>query len=122
MNINGLIYQFKNEEALRFQQKIGKREDKAYVTADVEQFKKDLHNGKTIKQSAIDNKKPIGTAYRHVPDELKANRDKELARDLIIKRLKGEISTSFPKIGLLCGYSRSAARVMANKIKKELCL
>ena len=30
MNINGLIYQFKNEEALRFQQKIGKREEKAY--------------------------------------------------------------------------------------------
>tara|TARA_R110002020_G_scaffold248376_1_gene462365 strand:- start:3983 stop:4351 length:369 start_codon:yes stop_codon:yes gene_type:complete len=122
MNINGLIYQFKNEEALRFQQKIGKREEKAYDVKDVEQFKEDLHNGKTIKQAAIDNKMPIGTAYRYVPDELKANRDKEQARDLIIKRLKGEISISFPKIGLLCGYSRSAARVMANKIKKELCL
>jgi hypothetical protein len=121
MNIQGLISQFRNEDSLRYGSS-KKKEDKKYSIPDIEQFKLDMIAGATIKQSAINNNIPMGSAYRYVPDQLKKVRNKTLAAELATKKLNGTIKLSFVEIGKLCGYRRDAVREIFIKLEKQLVL
>ena len=120
MNIKGLVSQFKNENELRYGRE--KKKDKNYSAPDVDQFKLDMLAGATIKEAAKKNNIPAGSAYRYVPEETKRVKNKKLAIELATKKITGEITLSYRSISELCGYGRTAVRVMTNKIKEELCL
>ncbi len=111
MNIDGLLYQFKNEEALRAGD-VTPRPEKDYSKPDIEQFKKDMIAGAKIAEAAKKNNIPTGSCYRYVPDECKKVKDKELALKLMTKKTSGKIKLTYKAITKLCGYKETYLRAL----------
>ena len=118
MELGALLYQFKNESALRFatnKEHQGGRRKSDYSDADVECFKYDVLNGMRIIDAAKEHGIPLSTARGLLP-KVNKPKDRELAVELLNKRLMGVIDYSYRKIARKSGYSHAGI----TRIKREL--
>lgn len=113
-----MLYQFRNENALRFGRKEGKRKEKSYTNKDVDNFIKDVKNGMPASDAAKLHGIPQGTAHGLKPDELKKKRNKPLAIDLLKKKESGVIDISYAAICRLSNYEKTAVKAFKVKIQE----
>lgn len=115
MMIQGLVNQFKNEHQLRHGRV--ERSAKTYNEVNVERFIKAVNSGVTIVKAASDEGIPIGSAFKHVPENLKKKRNKPKALELAKQRANGLIDMTTTEIAKRTHYSRAAINKMIEKIK-----
>tara|TARA_R100000951_G_scaffold51824_1_gene43670 strand:- start:2568 stop:2936 length:369 start_codon:yes stop_codon:yes gene_type:complete len=109
MNIDGLLYQFKNEEALRSERgkdhaRLKKKSRKVHSAETVKKFKDAIKNGARLLDAAKKYGIPTSTARGMVPNSRKPEQRK-LAVSMVKMKLNGELCVTDKLIATRTGYS-----------------